>query len=75
MWVSGLKQLFQEMTGVRMLIVGYGRWCAAGDDLAPAGTTLGAEINDPISCFDNIKIMFDNNDGIAMIAESVKHLQ
>ena len=40
------------------------------DDAAAAGTCFGSEVDDPVCGFDDIEVMFDDDDGIALFDEA-----
>ena len=44
-----------------------------GHDLPATITSLGAEIDDVIGTFDHFHVVLDDNDGVALIHELVKH--
>ena len=48
-------------------------WRACGHNLAAAITAFGAEINNPVGLFDDIKIMLNDNHGIALIHQFLQH--
>lgn len=48
---------------------------ASGDDLAAAIAALGSEIDDPIGRLDDLEIMLDDDDAIALIDEFVQHFE
>ena len=49
--------------------------CARGNDLPAAGTTLGPQINEPVSCFDDIQIVLNDHHRIAAVSEPVEHFE
>src|ERR1700692_1538686 len=50
----------------------FGR--ALRHDAAALVAAFGAEINDPVGLFDDVKIMLDDQDGIAESDEAIKHV-
>src|ERR1700722_3767566 len=48
---------------------------AAGDDLAPLIAGVGAEVDDPIGGFDDVKIVFDDEDRMAGVDEALENLE
>ena len=49
-------------------------WCTRTNDLATIFAGLWSDIDEIIGCFDDIEIMFDNDDGMSEIGECVKDL-
>lgn len=49
---------------------GFGR--AAHHDLSPGVTAFGSHVDDPVGTFDHIEIVFDDNEGVAGVAQSVE---
>ena len=47
---------------------GDGAWRACDEDFSAPLAAFRAEVDDPVSGFDDIEIVFDNNDSIAMVA-------
>jgi hypothetical protein len=48
----------------------FGRAC--GEDLTAAMAAFGSHVDDPIGGFDDIKLMFDDDDGISFIDEALE---
>src|SRR5579885_2919858 len=48
---------------------------AGGDDLAAAVTAFRTEIDDPIRSLDDVKIVLDDDDGVAVVAQPVQHAE
>lgn len=44
-------------------------WGAGGDDLAAVLTAFGAHVDNPISGFDDVEVMLDDNHGVAAVDE------
>eukprot|EP01034_Spumella_vulgaris_P001037 gene1037-1380_t len=42
---------------------------------APARTTLRPHVDEPIGGFDHVQVVFDDDDGVARVAQLVQHLQ
>ena len=42
---------------------------------AAAVAAFGPEIEDPVGCFDHLKIVLDHHDSIALVDQRVQHLQ
>ena len=49
--------------------------CSGSNDRAAACSALGAEIDNPVCCFDDVQIVLDDHYGIALVAQSMEHLQ
>src|SRR4030095_17139669 len=48
---------------------------AARDDAAAGGTTFGPQIDQMIRAPDHIQVVFDDDDGVALIHELVEHVE
>ena len=48
---------------------------ALGNDFATAVAAFGAEVNDPVRGLDDIQVMFDDDDGVALIDKCLEDLQ
>ena len=48
---------------------------AGGDNLTPAGAAFRAKIDDPVRGLDDVKVVLDDDDGVARLHEAVQHLQ
>jgi len=44
-------------------------------DLAAADTAFRAEIDDPVGGLDDVEVVLDDDDGVAVIAQPVQHRQ
>ena len=51
----------------------FGR--AFGDDTPTAVTALGAEVDQPVGCFDHVEVVLDDDHGVAVVAQLVEHAQ
>ena len=63
------------MAGKRFINLANLFWGAAGDDLATPVTTFRTQVDNIIHRLDNIKIMLDDNNSIAVINQAVKDIQ
>src|SRR5882724_6846517 len=72
MLLSIRQQLAEEFASVGLLVFRdlFGR--ALGYDAATAVAAFGTQINHPISLGDEVEIMFDDDDGMAGIYESLQ---
>ena len=43
---------------------------ALGDNRATAGAAFGAEVDDPVGSFDDIEVVFDDQDRVALIDQT-----
>src|SRR5689334_5037073 len=48
---------------------------ALSDDLSAAGSAFRSEVDDPVGGLNYIEIMFDDHDGITLVAQPVNHFQ
>ena len=60
---------------MRGLLVRDSLWRACCDDLPTAGASFGPQINNPVSGFDDVQIVLDDDDGVAAIPEPMQHLK
>ncbi len=49
--------------------------CSFSNDFAPTVSALGAKVDDPVSAFDHIEIVFDYDQGSAAIDQLAKRGQ
>ena len=47
-------------------------WCASKDKVAPIATAFGSHVDDPVGNFDNIVVMFNDDDGVTTGYEAVE---
>ena len=48
---------------------------AGGDDLAAAVAAFGAEVDDPVGGLDDVEIVLDDDDRVALVDQLVQHLE
>ena len=48
---------------------------ARGDDLAAAVAALGPEVDDPVGRLDDLEIVLDDDDRVALVDQLVQHLE
>jgi len=65
----------QGAAGVRFLVPRHVLWAALGDDAAALLTAFGSKIDDPIRLFDNVKMMLDDDDGVAKVCQPLEHIE
>ena len=73
-WSLG-KCLFQSAAGVGLLAFGDFFWRAATNHSTTARTTFGADVDDPVRCFDHVQVVFDHQNRIASFDEVLQNLQ
>ena len=44
---------------------------AAGDDLTTAGTAFGAEVDEPVGGFDDVEVVLNDDDGVALVTQTM----
>ena len=66
--------LFEVLSCIRILIFSYLLRCSATHNRSAAGTALRPKINDVVGSLYNVHIVFDNDNGIARVNETLKHL-
>src|SRR6184192_2383585 len=49
--------------------------CAGGDDLAAAFTALRTQVYHPVGGLDDIEVVLDHHDGVALVAQAVQDMQ
>src|SRR6185312_3908348 len=70
-----LQQGPQVLAGVRLRVLGELIGRAAADQRAAAFAAFGAEIDDPVGGLDHIQVVLDADDGVALIAQAMEHVQ
>ena len=67
------QMLFQKRTGIRerMFHDFFGR--AGGDDFAAARAALGAKINDVIGAGDEVEVMLNDENRVALIGQALEY--
>jgi hypothetical protein len=61
----------ETTTKVRLLNI-----CAQRLRLSTAATAaLGAEVDDPVCSFDDVEVVFDDDNGVAVVAQAMQHAQ
>jgi len=48
---------------------------ALGDDAAAAFAAFGTEVDDPVGLFDDVEMMFDDQDGVAKSNETLEDVE
>src|SRR4051794_33385338 len=66
------RQIFAGYAGriLRDAFRGTGR-----DNLSAASAALGAEVDDPVGSFDDVEVVLDDHDRIALVAQAMDHFQ
>lgn len=57
--------------GDAKLALGDLLWCASDDDLSSRLSAFRPHVYDMVGCLDDIEVMFDDNDSVAFVNESV----
>src|SRR5215218_8985984 len=70
--VGGLPQV---PAGEGMLVVDEADRRTAEHQLTAAAATFGSEVDDPVGVPDDVEVVFDDDDGVAGIDESIEHLE
>ena len=60
---------------MRSLCCSNGFWRARRDDHTAAIAAFRPHVDDPIGGLDHVKIVFDDNNRVAVITQSVEHFQ
>src|ERR1700693_2405328 len=65
----------QDLAGVGFFNSRYlFRW-ALGNDASPFFTTFGSEIDDPIRLFDDVKVVLNDQDGVAQCHKTIENIE
>ena len=75
LWDFARKQRFEELAGVAVRVGGDLFRCADGDDFPAAAAAFRTQVHNPVGGFDDVKIVFDDDDGVAAVAQAVQHVQ
>jgi len=80
--VPRVSGLFFPVSGCASGTARYGAFvadhvfrCTGDHDLTAADTTFRAEVNDPVGGLDDVEVVLDDDDGIAVIAHAVQYRQ
>ena len=67
--------LFEKLPGIGAFVAGH--FCrGAGDhDLATADAAFRTEVDDPVSGLDDVEVVLDDDDGVAVVAQPVQYRQ
>src|SRR5579871_3994583 len=49
--------------------------CALSDDVAASVAALWSHVDEPVRCFDDIHVVFDNQDGVASIYQAMQNIE
>ena len=61
------KQPCQKTPGMRIRSIGHLLGCSCCNDLSPSVATFRAQVDNPVGCLDNIEVVFDHYNRVAMI--------
>ena len=64
---------FEELPGVRGLLLTDLLRRALGDELAAGITAIGTKIDDPIRDLDDVRVMLDDEHRIVLVYKTLKH--
>ena len=48
---------------------------ALGDDPAAAAAALGAEVDDPVGALDDVEVVLDDDDRVALVDQALEHAE
>ena len=65
----------QRLSGVRLLHTGHLLGSALGDKLAAVLSAFRAKIDDPVRVTNYVKVVFDDDDRVAQIGETVQDFE
>lgn len=63
------------MARITLLNRRYFFWCAGGDNHATADTAFWAQVDDVVSRLDDIKVVLDNQNRVAVVHEPFQNLE
>ena len=69
-----LEGLLEETGGETFLALGYLLWGAYGKDLSTVAPALRTDVDDVVGEFDDIEVVFDDDDGVATIHQFLQHI-
>ena len=49
-------------------------WRTTGNNVASAGTPFWPEVNDVVSFFDNVEVVFDRHHGVAFVYQAMQRV-
>ena len=71
-----LFQFFlQELSGVAVGALGYGFGCSFDHECASCVASFGSQVNDMVCTFDDVEVVFDDDDGVASEDECLEGCQ
>src|SRR5216684_2917184 len=65
----------EDLARVRFFCTGDEFWRSLGDDAPAAFTAFGAEVDDPVSLFDDVEMVLDDQHGVAEIDEALQDVE
>ena len=69
-----LECFFQEFWRVAFLRFGHLFRCACGENGATATSTFRSHVNDVVCQTDDIKIVFNDDDGVTTVNQALQHI-
>src|ERR1700722_8348597 len=67
-----VEEAMEKLAGMRAFVAGDLLGCAFGHNAAARFAAFGAEVDDPVRLGDEVKIMFDDDDRMAGIDETLE---
>ena len=67
--------MFQKLPGIGSTVTCHVCRGAGNHDFAAAESAFRAEVNDPVGGLDDIEVVLDDDDGVAVIAQPVQYRQ
>ena len=69
------KAVFEKLPGVGVGVSSHVCRDAGDHDFADADAAFRSQVDDPVGGLDDVEVVFDDDDGVAMIAQPVQHRQ
>ena len=69
------QRLLEKLAGVGAWVAGDLLRRAGNDNFTTTGAAFRAEVDDPVGGLDDIQVVLDDDDGVAVIAQPVQHRQ
>ena len=71
---TGREDALEILAGVAVGFGGDVLGGAFGDEFAAGVAAFGSEVNDPVGGFDDVEVVFDDDDGVAGVGEALEDL-
>ena len=72
---AALEDFLQVVAGVAAFFAGYFLGGSHGHDFAAGVAAFGAHIDEPVGGFDDFQVMFNDDDGVALVDQLVQHFE